>query len=171
MAAELFMYHYAVGETMHGPVPMEELRGRISQETLVWREPMPEWKPARELPELRGLWETPDQAPIPVATSRAAPVVAYAPATLTPTTPGLATASLVLGIVAIPMICAWPLSIVSASLAIVFGLVSRAQCRREGRPGAGIALAGVILGCVPLAVIIMFVLFFVIAFVAAASSS
>ena len=68
-----------------------------------------------------------------------------------PGTSGLAIASLVLGIVWI-----WG---VGSLLAVIFGHVSRAQIRRGERTGgAGMALAGLILGYIGLAAIVVIII-------------
>lgn len=168
------MYHYAVGNVTHGPVPLEELRGRITPSTLVWRESMPDWKPASELPELRTLWTTPSVPSIARAHPEPsepslAPMMVYAgPGTSATHTPGLATTSLVLGIVSVPLICLWPVSLLCAALAVGFGFAARAQCQREVRPGGGMALAGIILGFVPLAAFVAGILFFLLALIGSA---
>jgi hypothetical protein len=50
-------WHYAAGDQQHGPVDESTLRelllsGNLSPATLVWTEGMPEWRPARDFPEL-----------------------------------------------------------------------------------------------------------------------
>jgi hypothetical protein len=67
-----------------------------------------------------------------------------------PGTNGLAIASLVLGIVG------------GSGLAIIFGHVARSQIRRTGQDGAGMALAGLILGYIALAVCLALLIFLVV---------
>lgn len=77
-------------------------------------------------------------------------------------TNGLAIASLVCGIV-------WVCGLGSIA-AIVCGHIGRSQIRRDRSQGAGMALAGLILGYVGLAVVLLYVgVFFVIGVVRAAS--
>ena len=65
---------------------------------------------------------------------------------------GMATASLVLGIVALPTSClSWLIGLPLAILALVLGLVAMKQIRERGQGGRGTALTGVILGIVVLA--------------------
>jgi len=59
---------------------------------------------------------------------------------------GMATASLVLGIVGLPAFC----TVVVPLLAVVFGVVAMRQIARDGSGGNGMALAGVICGAVGL---------------------
>ncbi|MGH2719883.1 MAG: DUF4190 domain-containing protein [Actinomycetota bacterium] len=73
----------------------------------------------------------------------------YGPPAYSATAPsnGLAVASLVLGIVGIPMVGFFGIAPI---LALIFGAISRGQIRRSGgrQGGNGLALAGMILGCV-----------------------
>lgn len=77
-------------------------------------------------------------------------------------TNGLAVAALVLGILCFPL---YFLAIILAPLAIIFGAKARGQIRRDpGQKGDGLALAGLILGCVGLvfALIIVAAIVFVL---------
>lgn len=170
------MYHYADGDQQRGPVGRDELRGRIRPDTLVWREGMTDWRPAMEVEELRDLFtlnvveknpvaaEGVDLRPASTPDARAAsPVIGYQSAGLIAPTPGLAVASMVMGIVGLVLICLWPISLICAVLAIVFGFVAKSQCDREVRHGKGMAIAGIILGFVPVALVVLFALIAVIA--------
>lgn len=56
-------YFYSDGVNQLGPFTLQELLEKnITEDTLVWYAPMPEWIPARELPELAHLFEG-DQPP------------------------------------------------------------------------------------------------------------
>ena len=63
-------------------------------------------------------------------------------------TSGYAVASLVLGIVGLPIIC--PLLIPSI-LAVVFGVMARSDIEKTGKGGGGMALAGLITGFIGIA--------------------
>jgi hypothetical protein len=67
-------------------------------------------------------------------------------------TSGYAIASLVLGIVGLPIIC--PLLIPSV-LAVVFGFMARKDIRQKGHGGDGMALAGLITGFIGIAAAII----------------
>ena len=57
---------------------------------------------------------------------------------------GRATASMILGILAIPlMILFWPIGLVLAVVGIVLGVISRNNIRRNGLAGGGQATAGI----------------------------
>jgi hypothetical protein len=60
-------------------------------------------------------------------------------------TNGFAVASLVLGILGLPVLC--PLLIPSI-LALIFGLIARRDIKKTGQGGDGLALAGVIMGAI-----------------------
>ena len=76
---------------------------------------------------------------------------------------GLAIASLVLGIVSVPMMCCCGAGLVAAILAIVFGHLAIGQIRRsEGRlDGKGMAVAGLVVGYASVALQILVIIFFV----------
>ncbi|MGW1147622.1 DUF4190 domain-containing protein [Streptomyces sp. NPDC002454] len=59
---------------------------------------------------------------------------------------GLGVASMVLGIVALVLFCAWPLAIVVGILAVVLGGVGRSRANRGLASNPGQALAGIICG-------------------------
>ena len=67
-----------------------------------------------------------------------------------PGTNGFAIASLVLGIL-------W-LEWVGSILAIIFGFIARAQIKRTGQGGDGLAIAGIVLGFFAIAMFAVFVL-------------
>ena len=67
---------------------------------------------------------------------------------------GIAVAALVLGIVAIPTVCFWYISIPCAVLGIIFGVVGR-NAATKGAPRGGMATAGLVCGLIAL---ILFVL-------------
>lgn len=70
-------------------------------------------------------------------------------------TPGLAIASLVLGIVALLSICGWFVSAPCAVLAVIFGVISR-SVDRSGLATAGL-VCGIIAGCLNLVWVAIFV--------------
>ncbi|HEX4795675.1 MAG TPA: DUF4190 domain-containing protein [Humisphaera sp.] len=80
---------------------------------------------------------------------------------MAPRTNGLAIASLVLGIAAFPVSCLPLLHFVcwiAAILAIVLGFIARRQIAAGNGSGAGMALAGMILGIVYLTIAIVMVI-------------
>lgn len=59
-------YYYADGRERRGPVDLEALRSLgITRDTLVWREGMPDWRPAGELPELSSFFVLPGRGSAP----------------------------------------------------------------------------------------------------------
>lgn len=80
------------------------------------------------------------------------------------TTNGMAIASLICGVC---QIFFW---ILSGIPAIVLGHIARKQIRQTGEQGAGLALAGLILGYAGLVLTVLFVIFIVVVVVAAAHS-
>lgn len=72
-----------------------------------------------------------------------------------PGTNGMAIASLVLGIISIPLCFIFIPSI----LAVIFGLVAFNQIKSSGQSGKGMAIAGLILGGVSIGFILLAVIF------------
>ena len=73
-------YYIYINSQKEGPYTLEELSGKnINADTLVWREGLKEWKPAREFPELSNfIYTTP---PDPTATTASAPQTSIMPKT------------------------------------------------------------------------------------------
>ena len=71
---------------------------------------------------------------------------------------GMAVASMVCGIVSVPLLCLWPVAVVLAIVAIVLGLMARGQARRGVASGRGMATAGVVCGGVTIGVVVAIVL-------------
>ena len=84
---------------------------------------------------------------------------------------GLAIASMVCGILSIPLLCAWPVSIPLAVVAVVLGLVARGQVRRGVAGGGGMAIAGIVCGAVPLAAVAVGLIIFLTVLVGGVASS
>jgi Domain of unknown function (DUF4190) len=78
------------------------------------------------------------------------PQVTYVQQMQTQTTNGLAIASMVLGIVWVWWI--------GSILALIFGLVARRQIKERGQKGDGMAIAGIVLGCVGAATLILVII-------------
>ena len=75
---------------------------------------------------------------------------------MTVKTNGMAIASMVLGIVSIPLSCCCYIGVIPGILAIVFGVLSRKEIQKSlgNQKGDGMALAGLILGAVGLLLVI-----------------
>ncbi len=144
----------ARGETHHGPLQAADLQrmidaGELGPNSLIWKNGLADWVPASQV---SGLWfgtAAGPSAAIPAAASHPTPTTsspAYPqqPAQIS----ALAVASLVLGLL-------WLLGIGSL-LATIFGAVASSQISRSGGTltGRGLALAGLILGILGLAVAI-----------------
>ncbi|WP_067508717.1 DUF4190 domain-containing protein [Actinoplanes sp. TFC3] len=81
---------------------------------------------------------------------------AYSPYTgIRRPTDGLAIASLVVSIVSVLGLCAWWIGGVLGILGAIFGHVARRRMRTTGASGAGMALAGIIIGWVVAAIAII----------------
>jgi hypothetical protein len=73
-------------------------------------------------------------------------------------TNGLAVAALILGIIGIPGVFA--LLNIFSILALIFGLVSRSQIQRSGgaQGGSGMAMAGIVLGTIGIALDVIWII-------------
>lgn len=75
---------------------------------------------------------------------------------------GLAIASLVLGIISIPLFCFPFISIPCAIAGIVLGIVAKVQINKGAASGSGMAVGGIVCGAAGIVVmIIMTILFFI----------
>ena len=169
-------YYYSHnGTDQLGPFSIDDLRSKgLTPQTLIWHEGLPGWKPAGEVAELASLFRaaSPSQTPghQPYAASPAQQQSQYQPQYQSyPAQPqppsygqsgqvgyqaynphsgnnGMAVASLVMGIIGIVSFCLWIFPI----LAIIFGHIARGQISRGQCTGAGIAVAGLIMGYIAL---------------------
>lgn len=160
-AAQAASWYYSVGSEEHGPVSMIDLRslrmsGRLHGTDLVWREGMADWQPVSATPELQ--MEGQSGGSNRAETSGDG---VYR-------TSGFAVTSMVMGILGILT----PLLIFNL-LAVVFGgiamkTISKSTVKLGGR---GLAVTGIVLGSVGLAVWAMVIVWWVGLFSAAAAVS
>lgn len=138
-------------------------QGRVTRQTLVWREGMEHWTPFAAVPEL----STMPELSAGMVSPYAPPVAAagpYIPGMMAPRSSGLATASMICGIVSL-VFCQG----VGAIPAIICGHMALSQINQSPLPmsGKGMAIAGLVMGYlqfVAIAVVLVVIL------VAAASS-
>ena len=64
--------------------------------------------------------------------------------------PGLAVASMVCGILSIPVCCVWVLSIILGLLGVVLGIIARGKITRGEASGGGMAVTGIVCGIIGL---------------------
>lgn len=80
---------------------------------------------------------------------------------------GFSITAMVLGILSVVLLCYWPLALICAILAIIFGVMGR---KKEGK---GMATAGFVLGIVSICLFVLMIIFAVVlgtAFLSAAPS-
>ena len=162
-------WYYSKNNAQHGPVRLEELQskirnGEISPESLVWRDGMSDWAAATTVPGILTTQVSITPAPANVYSAPGTPVPAnYPPLASARPTSGLAIASLVFGVLGITA-CMLP-----GILAIVFGHMAMGPTHPEkgNMSGRGLAVAGLILGYLSAAILILFVMFFFVAAVTA----
>jgi len=124
------------------------------------------WKPDRKETEEVARKPAP-RTPIQPATPTAAPAVATGQKPRVKTN-ALAIASLVLGIVAIPLGCCYGFGALFGIAALIAGLIGHRQAKESGgaQSGEGMALAGTILGGVSILLGIASLLMFLIVLIA-----
>ncbi|MFJ8747800.1 DUF4190 domain-containing protein [Streptomyces sp. NPDC102441] len=74
---------------------------------------------------------------------------------------GLGVAAMVLGIIAVVGFCMWGLGIILGILALIFGIIGRGRAKRGEANNGGMALAGIILGSVSIAISAVFLGFLI----------
>src|SRR4051812_37064487 len=58
--ATVQQFYFADGDQQRGPMPVDQMRGAgVGPDTLVWRDGMAQWQPARTVPGLAGLSAAP----------------------------------------------------------------------------------------------------------------
>lgn len=177
------MWFYAKDGEQHGPVEADDIRsrqksGELSNATLVWKEGMAQWSPLEEVLELRepvpsegesvaeGSPSVPNLAQAPAA----APMNQPAPQLIAPVQQNtMALVSMILGIISIAL-CMMALTGIPA---VICGHIARKQFRESPVPqsGEGMALTGLILGYVAIAITVAYIVFMVIIFAGAASAA
>ncbi len=181
-------YFYATANNeQRGPVSPEQLLAlNLPPDTLVWHEGMPQWQRLDSVPELRAARGTVSPQPYtPQPTSpQATPTVQQVTANragpqvgqpfgqqpgqqMDPSqrANGMATASMVLGILSIVLICCY-LNIVSGILAIVFSNIAKKQIAMGQGKGLEQAKAGMICGIIGLSIGALLAVFQIIMIVA-----
>lgn len=160
------MWYYVQNGQQVGPVSTEELQAYFQSQSLavvtsVWRDGMPNWQPANQVPELMA-GVAGGYLPQP------APGMGYMQP---PQTNSMALTSMILGLLGV-----LGFSVLTSLPAIIFGHIARGQMRREGcmQTGEGMALTGLITGylvtILSILFIIGFVIFFYVIFEAASSA-
>ena len=163
-------FYIAEDDQQRGPFGIDELRSRgLQPDTLVWREGMPSWDRADTVAELRPLFAGGDVASPTVSPAAAVPPppaaiaplqydagpAAYAPGGYgNPPASGMAVASMVLGILALPLglmsICLWWIAVPMTVTGVILGHVARSHARQGRAGGASMAMAGLVCGYIAL---------------------
>lgn len=156
-------WYYSNNSVQHGPVNLETLRGLVANGTiasdeLVWHDGMPDWTPVAQIADLAPAVPTAD--PTPYAPPAAAGTSAYPPLANTRPTSGMAIASLVCGILGITTCTFFP-----GVLAVVLGHMAmrRTDPANGDLGGRGLVVAGLILGYISVAFLVIFGLMFIAA--------
>jgi hypothetical protein len=142
-------WYYSIEGVQHGPVEDEEIRamlasGLVRGETLVWRDGMEGWRPISRVQE----WTA----------QIASPVEAVASGQALPPSNGLAIASMVCGLISLPMMVGCWLGIFAAVPAVICGHMALSQIARQPfQGGRGFAITGLVTGYLTILATVAFV--------------
>ena len=116
-------YYIGAGNQQFGPFPKEELVGKITLDTMVWAEGMPDWAPARTVEELSELFAAAPQTPPAYNDGQPSPQPAYSnqqtaynnpqPQFSAPQTPSAKPDNYLVWAILSTILCCLPLGIVS----------------------------------------------------------
>jgi len=112
------------------------------EENEYWNSHQPEQQPYNQQPEQSQYYSQPNQPYMP-------PEQEPKPGA------GMSVASMVLGIVSIVLCCFWYIGVICAVIGLVLGIVSI----KKGPSGKGMAIAGIILSCITLLLVILILAF------------
>jgi len=135
-------WHCTINDKKYGPVSTEELRrwvaeGRLRPADYVWCEGMVDWAPYNTIAEL----------------NYAAAQQAQVQAPITQTN-GLAVAGMVLGIISVAIFCLWPISLICAIVGLCLSVAGKSRAE-AAKTGNGMAVAGIALSCIALALVVV----------------
>ena len=147
------MWFYSINGTQQGPVEDDEMRAMLASRmiqpsTLIWREGMESWQPLGRHPEWMSQIASPVGPPIP-GYGNVAP------------TNGLSVASMVCGLVSLPMMLGCWVGIIAAIPAVICGHMALSQLQRNpSQEGRGFAITGLIAGYLTILITIILVVVF-----------
>lgn len=157
-------WYYSKDAAQHGPVALEDLQakirsGDVAPDALVWRDGMLDWVPATTVPDLVPASQPAPDSPVAVYTPPATPLPAkYPPIANASPTSGLAIASLIFGILGFTTCTFFP-----GIVAVICGHMAMGSTHPQtgNLGGRGMAVAGLILGYICVALLLVFALYFI----------
>ena len=170
------MWYFELNGAQQGPEETERIQqrlrnGELSSSTLVWRDGMEDWKPLSQVPELQNSQAHPTSGTLsgqPPQHAQGAPGVG-----VMPSQNGLALTSMILAIcgVVLTMLCG--IGFILAIPAVILGHISRKQIRESAglQSGEGMALTGLIIGYITLALMLVMGVLVAVAVIAEGSFS
>ncbi len=75
---------------------------------------------------------------------------------------GMGIASMILGIVSIPLVCCFSIGVVTGIVAIVLGFIGKAKADRGEATNRGMAIAGIVCGFVAVGLAILFFVLYLV---------
>jgi len=147
-------WHCAIDGRKYGPVSAQELRnwlaeGRLKPTDHVWSEGLADWVPYNTVEELNS----------GIVPQVGGSYVQGAGQVGPQQDNGLAVAGMVLGIVSLVLICLWPVSLPCAIVGLCLSVVGKNKAR-ETNSGGGMAITGLVLSCVTLALLVILLVTF-----------
>lgn len=150
-------YYYTDGKERYGPYTLDELKSKsLSHDTLVWKEGLVDWMPARNIAELESLFASASGFPPPVAAPYANQPVYEAPPK-----------NWLIESILVTILCCLPLGIVgiiySTKVDTLWSAGQRDEARKYSREAGKWVKIGFFLG---LGVIVLYLIFMVLGVVA-----
>ncbi|MEO7319035.1 MAG: DUF4190 domain-containing protein, partial [Chthoniobacteraceae bacterium] len=154
--------HVARGGQKFGPFSPQEIQtrlasGELQPDDLAWAEGRTEWTPLSAFP---GISSAPTTQPPPLRVTAAPPPLQRIPGSNAPPTSGLAIGSLVCGILSFTF-----LPILASIPAIICGHMASSEIKRSAGAigGKGVAMAGLIMGYITIAILPIIVVIAILA--------
>ena len=171
------MWYFELNGTQQGPeeaaLILQRLRnGELSSTTLVWREGMADWQALHTVPELMQENQVMPANPVTQPGGMVQPPQGQPGVGMMPTQNGLALTSMILAILSVVLTLGCGIGAILAIPAVILGHIGRKQIR-EGdnmQTGEGMALSGLIIGYIVIALAVVMVGFVAIAIISESSS-
>ena len=164
-------WYYGKDNEQQGPVSELEMRslistGKITPDTIIWCEGMSDWLPLSQVPEFQS--NNDDNTALSVYATPQTQVDTTPQYYAAPPTDGMATASLICGILSL-VLC----GLFSGIPAVICGHISLSRIKSSPVPmsGRGMAIGGLVTGYICIGLTIAIIIFYVFLFAAVASSA
>ena len=161
------MWYFELNGAQQGPENLEQVQqrlqnGELSMQTLVWRDGMTDWVALSQVPELSPGAITTAQPGQTAPSAAPQHMQGATGAGMMPQQNGMALTSMILGICSVFLTLGCGIGFVLALPAVILGHISRKQIREslqgtQMQTGDGLALTGLIIGYIVLALSILMI--------------